>query len=364
MLVVLFASIGVAGGFRRTWRSAKQVPFSRSLPPDRGPHRWWRKPDVWTRVGLVLLLIGGLGLLLIVAGGGGLYVVGDTRVRIQSIRRPTILTCAGLALLWWGSPKVRAIVSAPVRSLLAFAAFLALAAAYLSLGPDPRAGGSGLGGPGVYAWLFATVPGFDGLRVPARFGAVALVFMVVVAAWGLRDMLARWPRRAGWAAGLVSVLWLAEAAVLPFPVDVSMSADSPTLNAPPGHVPVWPDVPPIISAVRQLPADAVLLVFPFGDISWEIRHVYDSTLHWRRMVNGYSGYAPDSYLDLGTLLREPYRSPDAAWQAVLGANITHILVQGDAYPTDEPPAPFRWLEAHGAVPLAARGRDRLYLISR
>jgi hypothetical protein len=363
VLTSIFAVMGVVGGVRRTWTASRRVPFWTVHPPH-AAGRWWRRPRVWTTVGLVLAGAGGLTLLLLIAGAGGIYMVGDTRIRVQSIRRPLALACVGAMLLLATSPRIRAAASRAVRSPLAFAAVSTFVAVYLSLGPDPRAGGTGLGGPAVYAWLFETVPGFDGLRVPARFAAVALLFMVLVAGWGLRDVLARWPRRAALTAALVSAGWLAEATVVPLPVNAGMSKDSPELNAPPSHVPVWPDVPPIIAAVRQLPDATVLLVLPIGDISWEIRHVYDSTMHWRRMVNGYSGYAPDSYLDLANLLREPYRAPKAAWNAVLAAGITHILVRGGAYSTDEPPSPLKWLEAHGAVPIATRGIDRLYRVPR
>jgi hypothetical protein len=75
-----------------------------------------------------------------------------------------------------------------------------------------------------------------------------------------------------------------------------MSADSPELHAPPTTLNSGDDVPPIYRHVRALPADVVLLEFPIGDISWELRHVFSSTFHWRRMVNGYSGYAPPVYL--------------------------------------------------------------------
>jgi len=72
-------------------------------------------------------------------------------------------------------------------SRLAFFAACALVAAYLSLGPDPQAARDALNGPPLFLWLFHAVPGFDGLRVPARFAAVAMLFLIVVASWGIRD---------------------------------------------------------------------------------------------------------------------------------------------------------------------------------
>jgi len=83
----------------------------------------------------------------------------------------------------------------------------------------------------------------------------------------------------------------------------------------------------------------VLLEFPIGDISWELRHVYLSTFHWRRMVNGYSGYAPRRYLELRDALRNPYYDPDGAWRRLRASGVTHIVVHGDAYRGVAPPAP-------------------------
>jgi len=70
------------------------------------------------------------------------------------------------------------------------AATYAIAAAvtlWLSLGPH--------GGP-VYGWLFRLLPGFNGLRVPARLAAVVIVALAALAGAGLAWTLARLPRPA------------------------------------------------------------------------------------------------------------------------------------------------------------------------
>jgi hypothetical protein len=45
----------------------------------------------------------------------------------------------------------------------------------------------------------------------------------------------------------------------------------------------------------QLPDSAVLIEFPLGEPAFDIRYMFYSTLHWRRLVNGYSGGAPLQY---------------------------------------------------------------------
>ncbi|HZR25514.1 MAG TPA: discoidin domain-containing protein [Vicinamibacterales bacterium] len=77
----------------------------------------------------------------------------------------------------------------------------AIAVVWLSMGPG--------GGP-IYAWMFNHVPGFNGLRVPARFSAVAIVAFAVLAAVGFAWVLSRLPRAAGiaWAVAIGGIILL------------------------------------------------------------------------------------------------------------------------------------------------------------
>ena len=59
-----------------------------------------------------------------------------------------------------------------------------IVAIILSLGPEPRAWGHRLPIPPVYGWLLSAVPLFDALRVPARFGMLAILAINVLAACG------------------------------------------------------------------------------------------------------------------------------------------------------------------------------------
>ena len=96
---------------------------------------------------------------------------------------------AGLALL--GTlliavfPRARRELWHAARSPLALAVCLAALALWLSLGPVPQSGGRALPGLGLYGLLYDYVPGFDGLRVPARYAMIAAVFLAM--AGGLRS---------------------------------------------------------------------------------------------------------------------------------------------------------------------------------
>ncbi len=69
-------------------------------------------------------------------------------------------------------------------SPLTFAIVLTLLAIWLSLGPRPHSLGRPLAGLGLYGVLYEHVPGFDGLRVPARYAMIAALFISIAAGYG------------------------------------------------------------------------------------------------------------------------------------------------------------------------------------
>src|SRR5262249_59742573 len=77
-------------------------------------------------------------------------------------------------------------------AILLYAAIL-LVAVLLSLGPSPQIFGHALGVPGPYALLLRIVPGFDGLRVPARFAVVAQLALAVLGGFGAAWLVGRRP---------------------------------------------------------------------------------------------------------------------------------------------------------------------------
>ena len=70
-------------------------------------------------------------------------------------------------------------------------------AVVMSLGPVPRAGGARLVGLNLYETFFDVVPGFAGLRAPARFGMVAGCLLAALGGYALAR-LERWRRGGAW----------------------------------------------------------------------------------------------------------------------------------------------------------------------
>jgi hypothetical protein len=252
-------------------------------------------------------------------------------------------------------------------------------AVYLSLGPEPRAGGQRFDGPAVYAWLLEAVPGLDGLRVPARFAMVAMFFLTVAAAFGARDLFGRFAGpdeepadgpasavspRAALLLALVSTAWMVEARVAPLPVNGRMPSDVAGVLDPPGRIAPASRMPAVYRFVRRLPVDTVLVEFPFGVVAWELQYVYASTFHWHPLVNGFSGYSPPSYLARVELLLDPTREPDAAWDSVLRSGATHAIVHGSAYVGSAGPATHAWLASHGATLVREVGSAAVFAIPR
>ena len=99
------------------------------------------------------------------------------------------------AALW---PRRR---TGPLRTVVALYAAIGAAALVLSMGADPTVWGMPLPIGAAYRWLFAYVPGFNGLRVPARFSTVTLLALAVLASAGFARIAGRLPSRARTAVG-------------------------------------------------------------------------------------------------------------------------------------------------------------------
>ena len=180
------------------------------------------------------------------------------------------LGAIALAVLGLGAARRS---DAATRRRVVALVIVAIAGIILSLGPSTT----------IYRWLYAWLLPLRGLRAAARFGYLYLVTLSVLAAFGfawLERRLVAWRPVAMWLTAAVLVLVTAEAwqgplRTSPFirvPAIYSLVADAPE--------------PVRLVEVPFYPAEAV---FENGD------YVFNSTAHWRPLMNGYSGYTPESY---------------------------------------------------------------------
>ncbi len=297
-----------------------------------------------------------LAFLAIVFTGG--FVTSLAGIPIRATNGSRLL--AGIAivtgLLLASSAEARRQASAVLRTPMAIAAALTLLAAWLSLGPTPQSRGQILQLPPLYALLYDYVPGFSGLRVPARYAMVAGVFLSILAGGGAAVLIRR-AKSGAWMTAAIALLFLVEASFAPMPVNLSWGGRG---IEPPDHVEPASRAPAVYQHLAAMPDAKVIAEFPFGEPAWELRYVYYSTVHWKPIVNGYSGAFPQGYLARVAVLQRLDQRPDEAWRALKDAGTTHVVVHEGAFAPGEADVVKGWLENHFAVEIARFDGDLLY----
>jgi len=323
-------------------------------PIDGSVGRGWQA--LWLVRGLSLLLMVQLcALLLIVLTGGFITSVAGIPLRATNASRifwnATLMSVVLLAV----SVSARRHAGLLMRSPLVVAAILMVFAIWMSLGPVPHSRGQLLQVPALYWLFYEYVPGFGGLRVPARYGMVVALFLSIVAAGGALA-IAR-ARHGALILASLAVVFLLEVSFAPMPVNLSWGGNFVT---PPSRVEPASDAPAVYQHLATMPDATVIAEFPFGDISWELRYVYYSTVHWKRLVNGYSGGFPDGYKARVALFERVGQHSDAAWRALRDAGTTHVIVHEQALNAAEGQRISQWLADHFAVEIARFNDDVLY----
>ena len=305
--------------------------------------------------------------------GNRIWRIRDVSPELALVTNVLAVAAAAAALLLVLSARARAAVRPVLASSRAFFATALAAAVWLSFGPFVRTHGFGISGETAYAWLYRWVPGFDGLRVPARFGMLVMLFLAVLAGYGAaaidRGARARegvvdrpgrgW--RGRWWLAVVAVVWLVESAGLPLPVkDVAW----PRRDTVTTGVVSASDLAPLYRYLAKLPHGTVIVEFPFGDLHGETRAVFLSTRHWHPILNGYSGGFPAHYRRLVPLLADPLAAGDDAWRALVASGATCIVVHEWDFGAGTGQHLSRWLEARGARPVTAFKSDRVFELRR
>jgi hypothetical protein len=237
---------------------------------------------------------------------------------------------------------------------------ITLFAVVMSFGPEIRAMGRSVATTNLYAVFFDVVPGFDGVRVPARYATIVTLGLAALAALGVAAIDTR--RRAG--VGVVAgALILLEAFAVPMPINQNATDYKQTALMPlPPAVAVGSEAPEVYRFAAGLPASAVLLELPLGEPAFDVRYMFYSTLHWKRLVNGYSGGFPSSYEMLTESLKDAASRPDRAWRAIADSAATHAIVHEGSYADGGGRSLSDFLRAHGARDVAAFGSDRVFLL--
>jgi len=361
----ILAAIAVGALLIGTTGAEPAARLARGHEPERNPTPLRRVLIGLLAVVVATQFIAVMGALL--AGGFELNLLG-LEIRARSPGRLLWQFLAAVALLLAVSPRARAIAGRAWRSPLGYFALATVLAMWLSLGPQPRAGDALVPGVGLYGLLYEYVPGFNGVRVPARYAMLAGLFLAVMAGYGFAALL-RMVRlkpdatsapsvesgvlvRRGLGGGgsrtvataIVAILILAEGAAIPMEMNRAWAQNE---AMPPSRVHPAAAAPAVYQRIAALPGDAVVTEFPFGDPAWEIRYVYYAATHWKRLTNGYSGNFPAEYGARVARLRNVAADPDAAWQALVDSGTTHIVLHPAAFANPADAERVRgWLTAH------------------
>lgn len=308
------------------------------------------------------LWLAAAGITLAILGGWSLRLeAGAIGLRLTSLDRGLYLVVGFGVALAIVSPRAREIARRWVATPAATLTLITLFAFAMSLGPQVTARGRVVAEANVYSPFYAFVPGYDGVRVPARFAMIVALGLAALAGCGAAPIARR--RHGAAALAVLGTIIIAESWAAPIAVNVNSTDYKQSGLLPlPGTLPTAADLPAVYRFVALLPPSSALIELPFGEIAFETRYMYASTFHWRALVNGYSGGAPDDYGLWAERLKEIHLQPDAAWQAVVESRATHLIVHEGSYAADRGRQISAWAAAHGAREVGAFDSDRIFAV--
>ena len=194
---------------------------------------------------------------------GRRFFTSDVNVFFPGVAALALATVGGWSAVTAGGPARRRAVALMVMALVGLV---------FSLGPATP----------IYIWAYRVVVPLQGLRAAARFGFLPLLAVALLAGYGVAA-IERYLKH-GPAAVLFGVLALAA---------VSAEAWSGPIFTTP-----FTGVPPIYAQLDKMNSPIMLAEVPFwpAEALFENgEYVLNATAHRAPIMNGYSGYTPDSY---------------------------------------------------------------------
>jgi hypothetical protein len=166
----------------------------------------------------------------------------------------------------------------------------------------------------VYEPLMRLIPGLSGMRVPARFYIFVSFTLVWFAARGADGLLRRLPKP-----------WTRVALAVVFALILAVELTPHRL-----HWSVLGREEELSDAYRWIarePSVKALIELPIHDDSSEALYLYNSTVHWKPIANGFSGYDPPSHQ---ALVDHIHFLPEQDGLDLLREDwITHLVVHAD-----------------------------------
>jgi hypothetical protein len=287
------------------------------------------------------------------------YDVGWFELQMSNANQLLLRAGVATAVVLLVSPRARSGFQAFVRER-GFPVAGLLAAAWLSLGPLPQTQGRLVEVAAPYRVLYNHVPGFDGLRVPARFGMIEALMLAMLAGYGAHALARSRPGRGVLVAG--GVFFFLEATQFPF--TVNGMAPVRGLATPEARLYRPARAPAVYREMARQPPGSVLVELPFGQPDYDLRAMFYSAVHWQSLVNGYSGVFPPHYGLLTSALSEVPRHPELSLEALRKSGATHAIIHEAAYLDTEGIDTSALLRGAGAVEILRDNSDVLLRLPR
>jgi hypothetical protein len=330
LTVIAFAAVGAF----HAWRNARFAA-------------WFTGAAVVIKAVLLLLLFG--------------WTLRLPILKITSFGRAALIAAVLAFTTVAVSREIRSAVRRWLEQPAAILSLITLFGGALSLGTRVTAKGRLVLEQAPYGLLYRFVPGFDGLRVPSRFAMVVAFGLGALAATGVAAI--RDERRRKGIAFLTAALIAVEFLAVPLPINGNSTIyERPGLAPLPDTIDAGASAPEVYRFVAGLAAPAAIVELPLGEPAFDVRYMFYSTLHWKPLVNGYSGGAPAEYELLDTSLQEVFARPDRAWRALVDSKATHVIVHESFYAGEAGPRISDWIRARGGREVAAFGTDRVFQI--
>ena len=167
-------------------------------------------------------------------------------------------------------------------------------------------------------------PVLAGMRATQRFSLVLYVGVLLLSGVGLTQLVTSWSRR--WQIATCAVL-CAVFLVEVFPVNLPVHASAKyTLSAPDRFIAQYQKARTEPLVVLHLPIFYFLEPYP----TEEATYMVDSTAHWARILNGFSGGVPNGFMERMTTLKDLPSMPAVRLLLDLGVDV--IAVHRQAQP--------------------------------
>ncbi len=172
--------------------------------------------------------------------------------------------------------------------------------------------------PVFYLPAMRLLPGLSGMRVSARFGLFVALTLSAFAARGVDQVARKIAQKTGDGKGRRLALWAFGAGI----------AAAACFELGP-HGVRWmrilrePEFPPVYHWLAGRPEVVALAEIPMFASPAETAYMYYSTVHWKPLANGFSGYDPPVHQELARRLRSVPNRADLERLRQLG--ITHLV---------------------------------------